>query len=324
MLLLNNHPHVAAQTKNATVVDAYPYVWMMASALCIPSLIEIPVDNASIALRIQNARNAAEVITPEHRHELVELAITMTDLTTLEGTDTEDVVQALSRRALIPAPGLPSTAAVCVYPNLVSAAKVILSGTSVRVASVAGGFPHGQTALSARISEIKHAVAAGADEIDIVISRKLFLEGSKNQCESEILQMREACIGSTLKVIVETGELKDHNLIREASLRAIRAGADFIKTSTGKTPINATPEVTLVMLDVIKDYFDASGEKIRMKPAGGIRTADDAVFYLTLVEQTLGEEWLSSKMFRFGASSLLSSLVDELTGTDSTSPSAAY
>src|ERR1035437_4956604 len=252
-------------------------------------------------------------------------AVTMVDLTTLEGSDTPEKVRELCRKAKQPVPNdesIPTTAAVCIYPNLVKTAVEELGGTSIKVASVAGGFRSGQTPLNARVAEIEAAVADGADEIDVVYSRNLLLDGKEDEAEAEIRAMKAACGEAHLKVILETGELKDYGLIRRASFRAMRAGADFIKTSTGKTAVNATLPVTLVMLDTIKDYEQLTGKKVGMKPAGGIRTGEDALQYLTMVQKNMGDDWMTNELFLFGASSLLGNLVEDIQAKDEVAVSA--
>ena len=246
------------------------------------------------------------------------LALSMVDLTTLEGKDSAEKVRSLCRKAVTPdpgAPGLPSVAAVCVYPELVGVARDALEGSSVRVASVATGFPSGQYPLEVRLDDTRRAVEAGADEIDMVISRGLFLAGERGRVADEIAEIKRACAGAHLKVILETGELETFDNVRLASDLAIHAGlteGDFIKTSTGKVQPAATMPVTLVMLEAIRDHFLATGVRIGMKPAGGIRTAKQALHYLVMVKETLGDDWLTPELFRFGASSLANDLLRQL------------
>jgi deoxyribose-phosphate aldolase len=215
-------------------------------------------------------------------------------------------------------PGLPTVAAVCVYPTMVATAKAALQGSMVKVASVATGFPSGQTTLEIKLADTKFAVDSGADEIDMVISRGEFLKGNYNYVFDEIAAVKEACGKARLKVIFETGELSTLDNVRRASDIAIYAGADFIKTSTGKISPAATMPVTYVMLEAIRDYFYATGKMIGMKPAGGISTSKSALHYLVMVKETLGNAWLSNEWFRFGASSLandvLMQLMKEATG----------
>lgn len=236
------------------------------------------------------------------------------DLTTLEGSDTEEKVRQLCRQARFSAenPQLPDAAAVCVYPSLVRVARSELQGTRIRVASVAGGFPSGQTSLSVKLQEVKWAVDEGADEIDTVISRGKLLEGKLSEVFDELAAIREACGRVHLKVILETGELTSVDMTRRGAAIAIEAGADFIKTSTGKINPGATPLAFLVMLDTIREYLEKTGKAIGIKPAGGIRTPQQALQYYRLVENTLGDDWLVSDYFRIGASSLAKELLREV------------
>lgn len=265
------------------------------------------------------------------------LALSMLDLTTLEGADSPEKVRALCRKAIRPHEGdlgpdaepLPSVAAVCVYPALVEVAKAALAGSHVRVASVATGFPSGQYPLDVRLRDVAEAVAAGADEIDMVINRGAFLAGRYETVAEEIRAIRQACGEAHLKIILETGELGTYDAVRRASDLAIEAamsagdsggdsggeeedGAVFIKTSTGKVSPAATLPVTLVMLEAIRDHHRATGVKVGMKPAGGIRTAKQALHYLVMVKETLDESWLTPRLFRFGASSLANDLLRQI------------
>ena len=236
------------------------------------------------------------------------LAVSMMDLTTLEGADTTGKLQYLCHKALTPMSGqylCPPCAAVCVYPNLAGNAKKLLSGSKVRVASVATSFPSGQVPLEMRLDEVRFAVAEGADEIDMVIARSAFLSGDFKLVSKEIRAVRKACGKAHLKVIFETGEIGAYDKIRLASDIAMRSGAHFIKTSTGKISRAATLPVSLVMLEAIRDYYYETGRKVGMKPAGGIRSAKEALQYLVMVKETLGDDWLTPRLFRFGASSLL-------------------
>ena len=244
------------------------------------------------------------------------LAVTMVDLTTLEGKDTPGKVASLCQKALRPHEGkdIPQVAAVCVYPAMVKHAAKHVKGTPVRIASVATAFPSGQAPLKTRLAEVKQAVDDGADEIDMVINRGAFLAGELKLVQDEIAAVVDACGEATLKVILETSELETYDNIRAASflaMRAIRPG-DFIKTSTGKTSANATLGNNQVMLDAIRDHFLATGVEIAMKPAGGIRTAKQALQFLIAVKETLGDKWLSNRRYRFGASSLLNDLLRQL------------
>ena len=243
------------------------------------------------------------------------LAVRMMDLTTLEGKDTPGKVRQLCAKARAPLDRDQSVgpcAAVCVYPNLVACAKEALRGSGVNVASVATAFPSGQSPLDVKLDDVRAAVGAGADEIDMVIDRGAMLAGEYAKVFEEIAATREACGGAHLKVILETGELGSFDVVRKASDLAIAAGADFIKTSTGKVQPAATPAVTLVMLEAIRDHYHATGRRIGMKPAGGVRTAKQALQYLVLVKETLGDAWLVPHLFRFGASALLNDVLMQL------------
>ena len=243
------------------------------------------------------------------------LAISMCDLTTLEGKDSPGKVRQMCAKAVRPDPtdlSVPPVAAVCVYPDLVATAKRALSGSTVKVASVATAFPSGRAPLPVKLADVKRAVSAGADEIDMVIDRGAFLAGDLRKVFDEIAAVKAACREAHLKVILETGELETYDNVRRASDLAIAAGADFIKTSTGKVQPAATPPVTLCMLEAIRDHWLATGVKIGMKPAGGIRTSKQALHYLVLVKETLGAAWLTPDLFRFGASSLVNDCLMQL------------
>ncbi len=245
----------------------------------------------------------------------LDLAIRMMDLTTLEGRDTPGKIRAMCAKALRPQPGdptIPSVAAVCVYPALIAEAKETLRGSTVKVASVATGFPSGQTFRDIKIAETRAAVHAGADEIDMVIDRGAFLSGDYRTVFDEIVEVKEAAGDARLKVILETGELGTYDNVRRASVLAMAAGADFIKTSTGKVVPAATLPVTLVMLEAIRDFERATGRQVGMKPAGGIRTAKEAVGYLVVLYETLGPRWMSPDWFRFGASTLLNDVLMQI------------
>ena len=242
----------------------------------------------------------------------IDLAIRMVDLTTLEGQDTPAKVRALAAKARRPDPAdpaCPSVAAVCVYPDMVPAAVEVLAGSGVHVASVATAFPSGRASLAVKLADVRDAVAAGADEIDMVIDRGAFLAGRYARVYDEIVATREACGSAHLKVILETGELVTYDNVRRASWLAMLAGADFVKTSTGKVSPASTLPVTLVMLEACRDFRDATGRQVGMKSAGGIRTSKDAIKYLVLVNETAGDDWLDPAWFRFGASSLLNDLL---------------
>lgn len=242
----------------------------------------------------------------------IDLAIRMIDLTTLEGQDTEGKVRALCAKGQRPDPSdptVPAVAAICVYSDLVGVAKQALGSSGVKVASVATAFPSGRASLPVKLLDTRDAVAAGADEVDMVIDRGAFLSGRYLQVFEEVVAIKEACGAAHLKVILETGELATYDNVRRASWLAMLAGADFIKTSTGKVSPAATLPVTLVMLEAVRDFRDTTGRQVGVKPAGGIRTTKDAVRHLVLVNETAGEDWLSPDWFRIGASSLLNDLL---------------
>ncbi len=269
----------------------------------------------AVALEARAAELAKRSIKREAKLFALELAVRMMDLTTLEGADTPGKVAALCSKAVRPDPEdrtIPSVAAVCVYPSHVATARARLAGTAVKVASVATAFPSGQAALAVKLADVAAAVEAGADEVDMVIDRGAFLSGRYGQVVDEVAAVKEACGGAHLKVILETGELGTYDAVRRASLLAIAGGADFIKTSTGKVSPAATLPVTLCMLEVIRDVHHETGRVIGMKPAGGIRTAKQAVQYLCLVHETLGPAWLTPDLFRFGASSLLNDVLAQI------------
>lgn len=255
-------------------------------------------------------------------------AISMCDLTTLEGADTDGKVRQLCERAKHPMdaefearirrefakmPHIPTVAAVCVYPSLVKTARNAVGDSGIEVASVATAFPSGQASMDVKLSDTRRAIRDGASEIDMVISREAFLSGNYQKVFDEIVAIKDACADKAhLKVILETGELKTYDKIRMASWLAMEAGGDFIKTSTGKAAVNATLPNTLVMLQAISDYYDATGRIVGMKPAGGIRTAKQAIQYLVMVNETLGSTWLTPDLFRFGASTLLNDLLRQV------------
>lgn len=250
-------------------------------------------------------------IKKESKIWAIDIAISMVDLTTLEGADTPGKVRAMSAKALHPDPTdptTPSVAAVCVYGDLVYAAREIV-GDRIHVAAVATAFPSGRASLNVKIADTQDAVAAGADEIDMVIDRGAFLTGNYTKVFEEIVAIKEACGNAHLKVILETGELKTLDNVRKASWLAMKAGADFIKTSTGKVVPAATLPVTLVMLEAVRDFHQETGAKIGVKAAGGIKTSKDAIKYLVLVNETVGDAWLTPDLFRFGASTLLNDLL---------------
>jgi deoxyribose-phosphate aldolase len=246
----------------------------------------------------------------------IDLAISMIDLTTLEGQDTPGKVRALCAKAMRPDPSEPSTprvAAICVYPDMVPVAVEALRGSGVKVASVATAFPSGRASMPVKVADTKDAVAAGADEIDMVIDRGAFLSGRYLEVFDEIVAVKEACGDAHLKVILETGELVTYDNVRRASWLGMLAGGDFIKTSTGKISPAATLPVTLVMLEAVRDFRTTTGRQVGVKPAGGIRTSKDAIKYLVLVNETVGDDWLDPDWFRLGASSLLNDLLMQRT-----------
>lgn len=280
-----------------------------------------PIDQVGVEERV--SRLTKRSIKKESKLAALKLAMSMIDLTTLEAKDTPGKVIQLCNKAIRPysdssIPGIPSVAAVCVYPNMVRTAKEFLKNSTVHVAAVATAFPSGMSSRKVKLEETKWAVNEGADEIDMVISRGKFLEGEYHFVFDEIAAVKEACGQAHLKVILETGELSTLDNVRKASDIAMHAGADFIKTSTGKIQPAATLPVTLVMLEAIRDFYYATGKKIGMKPAGGIATAKLAIQYLVVLRETLGNDWMNARMFRFGASSLandiLMQLVKETTG----------
>jgi deoxyribose-phosphate aldolase len=245
----------------------------------------------------------------------LELVLGMIDLTTLEGSDSAGKVLGLCRKARCPDPrnpAGPSVAAVCVYPARVRDAKGALEGSAVKVASVATAFPSGLSALPVRLSDVRSALDAGADEIDMVIDRAAFLSGEHARVMDEIAEVKHACGPATLKVILETGELGSYDNVRRASELALHAGADFIKTSTGKLQPAATPGVVLVMLEAVRDFYYATGRRAGIKPAGGIRRAKQALHLLVMVKETLGDAWLVPELFRIGASTLLNDVLMQL------------
>ncbi|MFC7248023.1 deoxyribose-phosphate aldolase [Catellatospora aurea] len=246
----------------------------------------------------------------------IDLAIRMVDLTTLEGADTPGKVRALCAKARQPDPGdptCPPVAAICVYPSMVPTAAEALRGSGIHLASVATAFPSGQAPLKVKLDDTRAAVAAGADEIDMVISRGAFLAGRYLEVFEEIVAIKEACGKAHLKVILETGELVTYDNVRRASWLAMLAGGDFIKTSTGKVAPAATLPVTLIMLEAVRDFLDTTGRQVGVKPAGGIRTTKDAIKYLVMVNEIVGERWLDPNWFRFGASTLLNDLLMQRT-----------
>lgn len=291
----------------------------MSSIKRIPDFTNTPiVDQVGVEERISRLNTRS--IKKQSKVQGLKLALNMIDLTTLEGKDTEGKVRQMCYKAMHmhdAIPGLPTAAAVCVYPTFVRQAKSYLAGSGVKVASVSTAFPSGNSTREIKINDTKFAVENGADEIDMVISRGEFLKGNYNFVFDEIAAIKEACGQARLKVILETGELSTLDNVRRASEIAIHAGADFIKTSTGKISPAATMPVTLVMLEAIRDHYYKTGIMIGMKPAGGISTAKAALQYLVMVKETLGNAWLDNHWFRFGASSLANDILLQL-GKEST------
>ena len=274
----------------------------------VPRVDAVGIEERAASLGKRSIKKAAKVAG-------IKLAISMLDLTTLEGKDSEGKVRQLCQKARHPQPGDPSVphvAAVCVYPNLVAVAKDALGESGVKVASVASGFPAGLVPLSAKLDDTRTAVEAGADEIDMVIDRGAFLSGDYDKVASEIVAIKDACGPAHLKVILETGELETFDNVRKASQLAMSYGADFIKTSTGKISPASTPGVVLVMLEAIRDFYFETGRRIGMKPAGGIKTSKQALHLLVLVKETLGDAWLTPDLFRLGASTVTNDLLMQL------------
>lgn len=282
-----------------------------------------------IGAKERAASLSSRSIKTESKLWALKKAITLIDLTTLEGKDSKGKVHAMCQKAIHPKPGddsIPHVAAVCVYPNMIKFAKEAVGDSGIHIASVATAFPSGQYPLKLKLEDVKRCVADGADEIDMVISRGEFLSGDYEFVYNEIKQIKECCINSAieyskkhnvarevhLKVILETGELETYDNVRKASFIGMMAGGDFIKTSTGKVQPAATLPVTLVMLEAIRDFYEETGIRIGMKPAGGIKTAKDAIAYLVLMKETLGEEWLTPELYRLGASSVLNDLLMQI------------
>jgi deoxyribose-phosphate aldolase len=282
------------------------------SGLPLPTVDQIMVEERTASFTKRSIKTSAKLAG-------LKLAVSMMDLTTLEGKDTPGKVAYLCRKALQPLDAkynVPPCGAVCVYPNMVKYARKFLGDSSpVHVASVATGFPSGQMPLRTRLEEVRRAVADGADEIDMVINRGAFLSGDHALVFDEIAATKAACGPAHLKVILETGELVTYDNVRVASQISMEAGGDFIKTSTGKVSPAATMPVTLVMLEAIRDYFYATGIRIGMKPAGGIRNSKMALHYLVMLRETLGDDWLTPDLFRFGASTLVNDVLMQIVKT---------
>ncbi|HTE66444.1 MAG TPA: deoxyribose-phosphate aldolase [Candidatus Binatia bacterium] len=258
---------------------------------------------------------AKRSIKRESKLWALDMAIRMIDLTTLEGKDTPGKIRALAGKAIRPDPTdptIPSVAALCVYPNMIGPAKEALRGSTVKVASVTTYFPSGQAPLSVKLEDVRQALAAGADEIDMVMDRGAYLSGDYGKVYDEIVAVKQACGDAHLKVILETGELETYDNVRRASVLAMAAGADFIKTSTGKVQPASTLPVTLVMLEAIRDFHAQTGRAVGMKPAGGIKTSREAIAYLTILYETLGPDWMTPDRFRFGASTLLNDVLMQI------------
>jgi deoxyribose-phosphate aldolase len=271
----------------------------------LPGVDPVGVEQRSAGLATRSIKKAAKLAA-------IDLAISMVDLTTLEGSDTAGKVRTLAAKARRPDPANPDTphvAALCIYPDMVAVAAAALTGSGVGIASVATAFPTGRTSIEVRLADTAVAVAAGATEIDMVIDRGAFLAGHYGKVFDDIVRVKQACGGARLKVILETGELATYDNVRRASWLALLAGADFIKTSTGKISPAATLPVTHVMLQAVRDWYEQTGERRAVKPAGGIRNTKDAIRYLVAVKEVAGPEWLDPFLFRFGASSLLNDLL---------------
>ncbi|NNN08420.1 MAG: deoxyribose-phosphate aldolase [Acidimicrobiaceae bacterium] len=268
------------------------------------------VDAVGVESRV--AKLGTRSLKKSTKMSAIDMAISMVDLTTLEGSDTEGRVTSLCTKARRPDPSdlaVPSVAAVCVYPDLVAHARHVLGDATVAVASVATAFPSGRASRNVKLLDVADAVGAGAHEVDMVIDRGAFLAGRWGQVFDEIVAVKAACGGAHLKVILETGELVTYDNVKRASWIAMLAGADFIKTSTGKVGVNATLPVALVMLEAARDFAEQTGQMVGVKVAGGIRTTKDALKYLVVVNETVGASWLTPEYFRFGASSLLNDLL---------------
>jgi deoxyribose-phosphate aldolase len=269
----------------------------------------------AVGLEERAASLARRSIKKDSKLWALDLAIRCMDLTTLEGSDTPGRVVSMCAKAVRPDPSdpaIPSVAAVCIYPELVAVAKAQLAGTSVKVASVAGSFPSGLGPLPARLEEIRRAVDAGADEVDMVLSRSAFLAGRYHQAFEEITASKEAAGAAHLKVILETAELGSYDQIRRASVLSMAAGADFIKTSTGKLAVGATLPAALCMMEAARDFLQETGVRVGVKVAGGIRTSKLAIQYLVLLYETLGPDWMTPDLFRIGASSLLNDVLMQI------------
>ena len=296
----------------------------MAQAPALPAGFELPLEPRlprigsvdAVSLEERAASLAKRSIKKDAKVFALELAIRTTDLTTLEGSDTPGKVAALCSKAIRPDPSdpsIPSTAAICVYPNLVPVARERLDGSGVKVAAVATGFPSGQYPTKLKVNDVRSAIQLGAEEIDMVIDRGAFLSGRYAKVYDEVVKVKEACGDDVhLKVILETGELGTYDNVRRATLLAIAGGADFVKTSTGKINPAATLPVALCMLEAVRDVYEETGRRIGFKAAGGIRQAKQAIQHLVLVHETLGPDWLTPDLYRLGASTLLNDILMQL------------
>jgi deoxyribose-phosphate aldolase len=269
-----------------------------------------------VAAKVEAARVAAKA---NENIDVYKFCYSTIDLTTLACTDSVESVTRFARRAAefyLDYPHIPNVASICVYPPFVETVGLAVDGTPMRITSVSGGFPASQTFLEVKVLETAMAIENGADEIDIVINVGELLEGRLDEMASEIEVLREEASDVVLKVIIESGALKAPELIRKASLLSMMAGTDFVKTSTGKIDVAATPEAAVVMCEAIRDYYEKTGRKVGFKAAGGVRTAEDAALYYTIVEQTLGKEWLTPELFRIGASSVANNLISAIEGKE--------
>ena len=277
----------------------------------------IPAPTAEdVASTVATVRDAAAA---NQNTEVYKFCLSAIDLTTLSCCDSEESVEAMARRAAefeMDYPHLQNVASICVYPPFVETVGLNIDGTPLRITSVAGGFPSSQTFLEVKMLEVAMAIENGADEVDVVVNVGKILTGAYDEAANEIEVLREESDGATLKVILETGALKSPEMIYNASLLAMAAGADFIKTSTGKIDVSATPEAAVVMCKAIKEYHEKTGRKVGFKAAGGVRTADDAALYYTIVKEILGEEWLTTDLFRIGASSAANNILSAIEGKE--------
>jgi deoxyribose-phosphate aldolase len=288
---------------------ASPFTW----ASTVELLDGVKVDEIGVKERVSSLSTRS--IKRESKLQALNYIVSMCDLTTLEGEDTEGKVLQMTAKAMRPDPAdedVPSAAAVCVYPSLVSTAKEIIGSSNVKVASVSSYFPSGQVPLESKLLDTKYAIDEGADEIDIVINRKAFFEGDYRKVFDEIVSLKEACGDKHLKTILEVGELRTYENIKKASLIALAAGSDFIKTSTGKISNGSSKEACLVMAKAVYEFKESTGFSAGIKVAGGIRNSKDAIRYLIIIKEELGEDWLDADYFRFGASSLLDDVLKQI------------